>query len=317
MNVERVKASSPMAWSRLGMVLLAGLALPPITGCAEGRLTSRWAMDHQDYAQKYDRPYEERGARKLGRMAKQASDARFLDDDTGVTVEAMGAGDPLYLGGQVGVNHYFTPMISGRAGLFGAASEEHLEGFLVGLDTSVRLNAPSRFSPFVGVGAMVGTTYEKIEVNESLMVSTGSDRQTRRETSSMAALYPEVGATFWINGHTSIQGFGRYLISTDNHSQTWMCGVGMTFMMSPRVDEIGNAGRSFPPPGKAETTSEPSPRRAPYEFFIPVDEVGRLYDDVLEGLQDRHVIPQPDTRAPEPWEPGLGDPKLLPPPDTP
>ncbi|ODA36838.1 hypothetical protein [Planctopirus hydrillae] len=286
-------------WHWLNLVASVSLLIT-MCGCTEGRLSSRWAMDHQDYARKYGKPYEERGARKLKRMAKQASDARFLEDDTGLTAEVMGAGDPLFMGGALGVNHYFTPAFSGRANIFGALSEPHTEGFLVGLDAGVRLNSPSRFSPFVGVGAMAGYTEREIEISDSLTISTGSSQQKCQETSSMMAIYPEVGATFWLNGHTAIQGYGRYLISTDSHSQDWMCGIGMTFLLSPRVNEIGNQGRSYQalPPAQSPAGNSSSPATEP--FFVPADHVETdptIAPDLPEPVSERplsgnHTAPQ-------------------------
>ena len=71
---------------RVATFLLMFISLP---GCSSWPLSSKWAMNDADYAEKYSQPY---GEDKTQRMIKQLVDARHLKDKGGWTLAPEPAG---------------------------------------------------------------------------------------------------------------------------------------------------------------------------------------------------------------------------------
>jgi len=191
--------------------------------------TSRWAMDDPDYAAKYGRPY---GNDKLPRMAKQCVDARYVAGKRGGYVSCAAAGDPFGLGGQVGAFGYATPCLSGRAALAGLAGTGAKDLF-AGIDLGIRCQTPTRLAPFAGVGTFLGYNerespafYDGVDNDCDFVVDEWDEKTT--EYGFLAAVYPELGVHFWLNGRTRLTASGAYYFTTDGRdTDFWFFGLGL------------------------------------------------------------------------------------------
>ncbi len=145
-------------------------------------------MDHSDYAKKYGNPYGDDRVEKIERMAKQIVDARHVEAQSGAYVGMAYQADPTSLGGEIGVFGYPTSWMSGRVGLAGVLGTSRKNAF-GGLNVGARIQPPSRLAPFVGLGAFVGSDDYDCDCDHDEV---------------LGALYPELGAHFWIDGHTRL-----------------------------------------------------------------------------------------------------------------
>ena len=192
-------------------------------GCS---LRSRYALDDPVYASKY-----QEGAEKsdLAGKLKQAIDARHTKELSGLFAsggvqvrprfgDAFGS---IELGREVYIQNYLTNRIS-ASGLAGNGS-----GF-VGLDVGTRLQSPTRLAPFVGVGGNAGISirdFISIATDRSDSEQSFISPEPSRTVSGFAAVYPEVGAHFWLNGRLRLSGFGRYLVTTEGREfDDWLIG---------------------------------------------------------------------------------------------
>jgi hypothetical protein len=198
-----------------------------VSGCQPFK--SRYAMDDREYAAKYAEGAE--SGDLLGK-AKQAIDARHVAGLSGWY--ASGAGqytgnaDRPVVGAEVGYEHYQTSYFSQRMGgmlLF--------DGELpyAGIDIGARLQTPTRFAPFLGAGIFNGIipSYENAENDNADNNKNGfideageSDWTIKRYT---VAIYPELGAHFWINGSGRATLYSRYFVTSAGRDQDqWIIG---------------------------------------------------------------------------------------------
>lgn len=188
-------------------------------------------MDDPDYAAKYDAPY---GDDKICRMAKQIVDARHVGGKSGSYIGgAVQKGHPLSVGGQIGKFYYPTPSISTHAGFMGLGGTGTPDLYF-GLDTGLRVQAPTRFSPFAGVGTFVGCNWHTIATVTEFMISdeeedeyeTYEERDNDLMPRFFGAVYPEVGAHFWLNGNVRLTASGSYYLTTAGRDDDfWFCGL--------------------------------------------------------------------------------------------
>lgn len=192
-------------------------------GCS---LRSRYALDDPVYASKY-----QEGAEKsdLAGKLKQAIDARHTKELSGLFASGGVQVRPRFgdtfgsieLGREVYIQNYLTNRIS-ASGLAGNGS-----GF-VGLDVGTRLQSPTRLAPFVGVGGNAGISirdFISIATDRSDSEQSFISPEPSRTVSGFAAVYPEVGAHFWLNGRLRLSGFGRYLVTTEGREfDDWLIG---------------------------------------------------------------------------------------------
>ena len=205
------------------LILLMMIWLASNAGCS---LRSRYALDDPVYASKY-----QEGAEKsdLAGKLKQAIDARHTKELSGLFAsggvqvrprfgDAFGS---IELGREVYIQNYLTNRIS-ASGLAGNGS-----GF-VGLDVGTRLQSPTRLAPFVGVGGNAGISirdFISIATDRSDSEQSFISPEPSRTVSGFAAVYPEVGAHFWLNGRLRLSGFGRYLVTTEGREfDDWLIG---------------------------------------------------------------------------------------------
>jgi hypothetical protein len=176
----------------------------------------------------------------LGKV-KQAIDARHVSGLGGWYV----AGGSLYkpkfdntLGGaEIGFEGYPTSWLSHRIGIGSYFSPD--EGYIAG-DAGVRLQPPTRLAPFVGTGVLLGAS-RTVELADDDGIDNDDDERIdeRGEEDSgiddfLAAVYPEAGVHFWINGNWRASAFGRYVIAdTGRNHDDWMIGGQLTFFSRP------------------------------------------------------------------------------------
>lgn len=185
------------------------LSVIAISGCS-GMNSSRWAMDDQDYAEKYSKSYSSNDGEKAARMIKQASDARFVKDMTGFY------GGLGILGAEVGVATFPASFSEVRAGARLNGVTYHFpsgdQTFNIGgLDLAARFHTPTRLAPFVGAGTLIGGGDGR--ANSDSIDNDGDgqiDEFDEEESKFDISFYPEVGAHFWLNSRSRISLLGQY-----------------------------------------------------------------------------------------------------------
>jgi hypothetical protein len=245
-----------------GCLLIGGCSLPanvlPKNVLPSGLLHSRWAMEDPEYAEKYCD-----GAKKsdpLGKL-KQASDARFQGGASGLLLSAgytRRADDDngmatLGIGGEA----YLTSFLTGRTSLTGFGAGED---WFTGLDGGLRLQAPSRFAPFVGLGGYAGYARETVPAeddwidndDDGFVDEYGEDK--KRLSGIFTAIYPEAGAHFWWNPNVRLTTYGKYLVTTEGRKRDdWMIGGGIAFFTNPFSQR---RKKKRPPIRASESTSQ-------------------------------------------------------------
>lgn len=214
------------------LILLVGLLTP---GCASHRWdSSRWALTDPEYAEKYDEPYEPGEIRQMARKVKQASDARFMDDRGGFVVGIGGSGDPTAISGEIGIEGYFTSYITGKATLQGLLAEG-AEVAAGGVNLALRVQSPTRFAPFAGVGTFIGGgSREECGCNNGLDDDDDGwidePGEIREVNHGLFAIYPEVGAHFWLSPNVRLTGSGAYYITNEGRDYDfWLVGLTLGF----------------------------------------------------------------------------------------
>ena len=215
-------------------ILHCGCALPT------GILKSRWAMDDPEYAEKYCDGAEKSDV--LGKL-KQASDARFQEDATGLFVSGgyskrSDDEDGLFAV-DVGAEGYFTSYLTGRASLMGMGNGED---WFTGADVGMRLQTPSRLAPFVGVGLFGGFAREIVPADDD-WVDNDDDgfidergEDDKRISGSLAAFYPEVGAHLWWTPRVRLTSYSRYVMTTEGRdADDWLFGIGLAIFTNPNL----------------------------------------------------------------------------------
>ena len=214
-----------------------GCALTLLSGCARIG-TSRWAMDDEVYAQKYDKPYPSNDADKVARMMKQAGDARYVAERGGWYIGGAAADEPTALGAEIGVFQYQCPSIETRAGLKGLLGTG-ADDWFAGVDLGLRAQSPSRFAPFAGIGTYLGGNNRKTLAIHDHRDNDGDGSVDERgemkdDGRFLASFYPELGAHFWLNSSTRLTGSAQYHLTTDGRdSDFWFIGFSIAFLGGP------------------------------------------------------------------------------------
>lgn len=197
------------------------------TGC--NFFKSRYAMDDLEYAAKYSE-----GAEKgdIPGKLKQMIDARHAEGLGGIYVsggaQTMPDSQTALVGLDLGYEYYQTSYFSQRLALTGYAGTD--QGY-AGADTGVRLQLPTRISPFVGVGMFNGVSRgitdasrDRIDNDDDGIVDEYGEEDSYPDA-WLSAIYPELGTHFWLTGHGRLTAFGRYLVTTEGRAQDgWLIG---------------------------------------------------------------------------------------------
>ena len=212
-------------------VALFSAAVP---GCA-GFGTSRWAMDDPVYAEKYDKKYPSNDAEKIGRMIKQASDARYVADRGGTYLGAAWADDPTAIGAEIGAFTYAGPAVEARGGLKGLLGTG-ADDWFAGLDLGLRAQSPSRFAPFAGIGTYLGGNNRRVLAIDDHIDNDGDGSvdergEKKNDPNFIASVYPELGAHFWLNSSTRMTASAQYHLTTEGRdADFWFFGVSFSFL---------------------------------------------------------------------------------------
>ncbi len=208
---------------------------------ASGCFSSKWAMDHAEYQQKYARPYSDKPLEKWTQMAKQMVDARHVADDSGYYIG--GAGSNFHQnaagGAEVGVTNYSRPWLSSKLALAGQVNSGAQNAF-AGVNSAVYVSTPTRVAPFVGAGLFGGVDIATV-INTLDQDDDSEDEETTR-TKFLGAVYPEAGVHVWLNGRTRLSASASYWVTTSGrHDDFWYYGLGLTFNFGPdRTRQPGN-----------------------------------------------------------------------------
>jgi hypothetical protein len=190
-------------------------------------------MDDPVYAEMYE-VGAERG--DLWGKAQQALDARHTQGLGGLyfgggaqirpnSGQAMG-------GAELGGESYITSWITARGALSGYLGEDEGYG---GLDLGVRLQTPTRVAPLIGVGTFQGGSrgvkiahWDGLDNDNDGRIDEYGEKKSTVD-GWMSAIYPEVGAHFWVDGNWRLTGYGRYFVSSEGRKQDdWLLGVQLT-----------------------------------------------------------------------------------------
>ena len=185
---------------RFTLIVLAALLS---TGC---QLTSKYALDDADYAEKYDVPYDDG---KILRMGKQMVDARHVKGKSGFSAGIGGANTGGgALAGDLTLFGYPESWIEVRAGLQGVVSGDANDTFGGG-HLGWRFQTPSRLAPFAGFGGFVGAADEERDEICGCV---------REKGGAFASIYPEVGAHFWLTGRSRLSFSSQYWFNTQGRA---------------------------------------------------------------------------------------------------
>ena len=202
-----------------------------LAGCQPFK--SRYALEDREYAAKYTEGAE---PGDLVGKAKQAIDARHVAGLGGIY--ASGAGqfigndDKPVIGAEIGYEFYPKSYYSQRIGAMVLFNGELP---FAGVDVGARLQSPTRFAPFVGAGMFNGvipglSDAENDNFDNDKDGAIDEDGETDWGIDGYTvAIYPELGAHFWINGKGRATVYSRYFVSSAGRDQDqWILGGQMT-----------------------------------------------------------------------------------------
>lgn len=246
---------------RSSLVLLALVAISA-TGC--GLTSNRWAMSDPVYFAKYQHASDNSLPAKLVRL----SDASHVSGRAGSEVGFSGGSQ--YGSGDLSGFAYLNSMVETRFGLVGLVgdtndAEKRDSRALGGVHFGARLQPPTRFAPFIGLGLFAGAgdpewqpapdkPNQPDELGEPYRVYTADELFESREqykpreldslsscecedkgdwkfTDGQVAAYPEFGIHYWIAPDLRLTASARYHITTDgSDNDSWNYGVSLGFI---------------------------------------------------------------------------------------
>jgi hypothetical protein len=183
-------------------------------------------------------------------MAKQAVDARHVQGRSGWGVAATAGPDPVTVGGELSMFGYSEPWVEGRLGLMGVAGtgDANLFG---GLTAGARLQTPTRFAPFVGLGGFAGggnrdASDDGIDNDNDCCI----DERGEKEDEFFGSVFPEVGVHYWLSPRVRLTPNAAYHVTTSGRDDDqWFFGVGLSFLSGPYEPEL--------PPGRLTLLDDP------------------------------------------------------------
>lgn len=188
---------------------------------------SRWAKRDADYRQKYPKHTS-----SVPKTIKQAIDARHVRGKTGGYIAGAGRDEPVAAGAEVGVFGYTEPWLEyrvGAAGLVHTTGDHPISGGLLG---SARLQVPSRFAPFVGFGVYGGWAGLESAENDNIDNDNNGFVDEDGETAHdwALAMFPEVGAHFWLNHRVRLTTSVNYYVTNQGRDDDFLFySVGLSF----------------------------------------------------------------------------------------
>ena len=173
-------------------------------------------------------------------MLKQSADARFVKGRSTGYIGIAGTDDPTTLGLEIGGTQYRSPSFEQRGGIKGllGTGDSDLFG---GLDLGVRLQSPSRLAPFIGLGTYLGISAfphnaEDDNLDNDDDGSIDELGETRRHV--FFAVYPELGAHFWLKHDVRATLSAQYHMSTSGSDYNyWFFGLTFAGLSQPSNHE--------------------------------------------------------------------------------
>ena len=208
------------------------------SGCVSsgGRLGSKWAMDHPDYANKYDRPYGPNRVKNWGRMAKQSVDARFQSGESGLYVSAGAATrHPAAAAGEIGLFLMPSSWATGRLGLVGLLAEGQ-SNYLTGGTAGIQFQFPTRLTPYAGLSGFAGVVHDDTTDNSSGF--SNNPGPTTTNSGGMAAIIPEAGIHYWVNSRFRLSVGANYYITTEGRNEDFVL-LGFSLAITGRNTDPG------------------------------------------------------------------------------
>ena len=98
---------------------------------------------------------------------------------------------------------------------------DRFEQIALAADTGIRLQTPTRLTPFIGAGGYAGVDWEKVDATEGRVDNDndGSNDELGEQetdfTALFATIYPEAGCHFWWTPRVRLTDSGRYWFTTD------------------------------------------------------------------------------------------------------
>lgn len=218
---------------------ISALIAVTLCGCSSWPLSSKWAMDDPDYAEKYSQPY---GDDKPLRMLKQMVDARHLDEKSGWTIGGGAGGSPATAGGKLGGFYHLASWLEMDLALTGIAGTGAHDWF-IGPEVGVRVQTPTRIAPFAGVGGFLGINrfYEDADrdgVDNDDDGVTDEFGEQDEDYKAFTAVYPEVGIHAWLTGTTRLTASARYYVTEEGRDDDfWFVGFSVSRMFGPGKSE--------------------------------------------------------------------------------
>jgi len=233
--------------------------------------SAKWAIDDQQYAQEHSEPYSTDRRTRAAQQTWDASDASFQEGRSGV-----------YIGGGSTAQHW--PAATGSLGIFKLpTSWSTVRGGVFGMDNDgiglggvqagVRVHAPTRFTPYLGIEGDLGmsglkTGYARHQTNS------GQPRKTITSVSGLAAVVPEAGVSYWLNSSTRVNAGASYYITSLHQPDFLLFGVSVEFL----------SGDDFHMKRTGANLEEAPPRRSTFD-----DDTEQPY--FLDGEQSANPVP--------------------------
>ena len=264
-----------------------------LCGCSSWPLSSKWAMNDPDYAEKYSQPY---GDDKPVRMLKQMVDARHLDEKSGWTVGGGAGGSPATAGGTLGGFYHMASWLELDYALTGMAGTGAQDWF-IGPEVGLRVQPPTRIAPFAGVGGFLGINrfYENADLDGVDNDDDGfADEfgEQGKNYKAFTAVYPEFGVHAWLTGKTRLTASARYYITEEGRDDDfWFVGFSISRLFGPGRKEEQHVW-----------TDDEMPYAEPAEVLTTDGRLHAIFEKPVEQLQN-----DPATQAgyEEPAESGL------------
>ena len=279
-------------------------------------------MDDARYADRFSGPYSKRPLNKLLRQGEEIIDARFQEGRSGLyTGAGIATRQRAAAVGEVGVTWLPTSWSTVRIGAEGMLAEG-LPTYLTGGIVGVRLQSPTRFSPYVGLAGMAGvadtsTTAQSTYIDKQGNLVQEGDR-VPGVTKGLAAIIPEVGMSYWFTSRVRLNVGASYYLTTDAGSGSANKDFVLTTMsldwLFSRESEI-QTWRD-PPASSQQTDATEGDESKPYFVTENLREApANDIHDADADIESTAILPNPidelsesETQAPMesvPWDQSL------------
>jgi hypothetical protein len=229
--------------------LIALLTLSSIAMADEWVFAPKWAMNNEEYAQKYSVPYSDDPLVRRKQIRNEMFDATFQDGAYGVY--GGGSGSPLAneTVGQldIGVFKMPTAWSTLRLGANGMVVDGH---GMAGGELGFRLHTPTRLAPYVGLGGVLDLSGLRFQAKQFRYNPYYYDSQGNPHPNlykgyfpqGMAAIVPETGLSYWLTTSTRLNLGVSYYVTGKYQPNLLLVSLSLDFALQPPEKP------SIPPP---------------------------------------------------------------------